>query len=203
MTHDLIGRHGKIAAILRNHLELIGRRKLLKVLDIGAHDRAFGRALESIHLPCKYYSLDIDDSTDHEFQTLDDVTESFDAIGMFELIEHLPYEQVNEMLQKAYSFLAPEGVLFISTPNPFHPARYFSDVSHKQHWPPNDLYATLRHAGFAGEDIQLFGVIYKPLDPVRNGIFKIRNLIWRAIGLDICGGILAVAKKRQSGEKSE
>jgi SAM-dependent methyltransferase len=195
VTHDLIGRHGTIATVLQRHLELISRKKSFKVLDIGAYDRAFGRALENIHLPCRYYSLDIDNSMDHEFHGLDEVNESFDVVSMFELIEHLPYEQVDEMLHEAYALVEPDGRLFISTPNPFHPTRYFSDVSHKQHWPPNDLYALLRHVGFAEENIQLFGVIYLPSDPLRRCITQIRNLIWRLIGFDIRGGILAIATK--------
>lgn len=202
VTHDLIGRHGRIATVLQRHLEVIGRRKPFTVLDIGAYDRAFGRSLENIRLPCRYYSLDIDNSTAHEFHGVDEVNGSFDVIGMFELIEHLPYEQGHELLHKAYGFLAPEGQLFISTPNPFHPTRYFSDVSHKQHWPPDDLYALLRHVGFAGENIQVFGVIYMPSDPVRSWITHIRNLIWRVIGFEICGGILAIAKKGRSEKEN-
>jgi len=195
VTHDLIGRHGRMATVLQRHLEMIGRQKSFKVLDIGAYDRAFGRSLENIRLPCRYYSLDIDNSTAHEFHGLDEVNGNFNVIAMFELIEHLPYEQVDELLHKAYGFLEPEGQLFISTPNPFHPTRYFSDVSHKQHWPPDDLYALLRHVGFQRGRIEMYGVVYFPLGLFRRALEGIRNAIWQAIGIDRRGGILAIAIK--------
>ena len=105
VTHDLIGRSGRIATILQHHLERTGHKQSIKVLDIGAYDRAFGRALGNLHLPCRYYSLDIDNSTAHEFHGVDEVNGNFDVISMFELIEHLPYEQVDELLHQVYRFL--------------------------------------------------------------------------------------------------
>ena len=197
VTHDLIGRRGKIADILARHLEQLGHTKPFKVLDIGAYDRAFGCALESMRLPCTYYSQDIDNSMAHDFSRLDEVSGVFDVIAMFELIEHLAYEEVDELLHKAYDLLAPAGRLFISTPNPSHPTRYFSDVSHKQHWPAHDLYALLRHVGFQGEWIEMYGVVYMPMGLLQRALAGIRNVIWHAIGIDRRGGVLAIAIKGQ------
>lgn len=135
VTHDLIGRQGRIAAVLQRHLELLCRTKSFKVLDIGAYDRAFGRSLGRTHLPCTYHSVDVDNWIPHDFDRIGEVEGSFDVIGLFELIEHLSYEQVDELFHKAHDLLEPEGRLFISTPNPFHPTQYFSNVSHKQYWP--------------------------------------------------------------------
>ena len=93
--HDLIGRQDRIATVLQRHVEQLGRRKSLKVIDIGAYDRAFGPSLERAQLRCGYYSLDIDNSMPHDFHGLNEVSGAFGVIGMFELIEHLPYEQVD------------------------------------------------------------------------------------------------------------
>ena len=198
VRHDLIGRHGDMAPLLQRVLESKGRERHLRVLDIGAYDRALGRSLERIHLPCKYSSLDIDDSTAHDFNSLDEVNEVFDVVGMFELIEHLSYEQVGELFRRAYDILSPDGILLISTPNPSHAARYFSDVSHTQHWPPNDLFALLRHHGFA--EAQMFGVIYMPSSLVRTYVTYVRNLAWRLLGFETCGGILAIARKGRADD---
>src|SRR5271157_1280755 len=124
-THDLIGRHGKIAPILRHHLEHVGRTKSFNLLDIGAYDQAFGRAIDRSGLSCTYHSVDVDGSIAHDFRDLSEAAGPYDVIAMFELIEHLAYEQVDELLHQAYGLLGPEGRLFISTPNPFHPTRYF------------------------------------------------------------------------------
>jgi SAM-dependent methyltransferase len=195
VTHDLIGRRGKVADVLARHLAQLGHTHPFKVLDIGAYDRAFGRALESMRLPCTYYSLDVDNPTAHDFNRLDDVSGIFDVIGMFEVIEHLAYEEVDELLHKAYNLLAPAGRLFISTPNPFHPTRYFSDASHKQHWPAHDLYALLRHVGFQGELIEMYGIVYAPVGLLQRALAGTRDVIWHAIGIDRRGGLLAVAIK--------
>ena len=203
VTHDLIGRHGRIAAVLQRHLALLGRTKSFKVLDVGAYDRAFRRSLERTKLPCMYSSLDVDNSTAHDFDGIDKVKGSFDVIAMFELIEHLPYEQVDDLLHKAYSLLAPQGRLFISTPNPFHPVQYFSDAGHTQHWPADDLYALLRHIGFSKHQIEICGVIYNPPEPFRRLLSEIRSLIWQVIGIDRRGGLLAIAIKGETSIRPE
>ena len=196
---DLIGRHGKIAEVLRRHVELLASTRPVRVLDIGAWDRALGQSLAKTGLAHSYFSLDIDDTVVHDFRTVNEVTGMFDIIAMFEVIEHLSYEQADEMLHNIFDLLAPGARLFISTPNPFHPQRYFSDVSHRQHWPPGDLYALLRHVGFANTQIEMYGVVYLPICRFsRSLLTRARHLVWRAIGLDRRGGILAIAIKEGS-----
>src|SRR5438034_10835443 len=85
VTHDLIGRHGRIAAVLQRHLAQLGRTKAFKALDDGAHDRAFGRSLARTNLQSMYCSLDIDNSTAHDFDNIDHVKRYFDVIRMLEL----------------------------------------------------------------------------------------------------------------------
>lgn len=193
--HDLIGRHGSIAPVLLNRLDALAGAKSITVLDVGAYDRAFGKSLESMGFRFNYYSMDLDTSLPHDFYRLEDVNATFDVIAMFELIEHLPLAQVDELLHRAYDLLAPGGCLLISTSNPAHPARYFSDVSHVQHWPQHDLYAELRHVGFQPEAIEMYGVIYCSRRFVWRAIGFLRNIVWRFIGLDRRGGLLAIAVK--------
>jgi len=193
--YDLIGRQGTIVPVLRNHLAVLSQSKSLAVLDIGAYDRAFGKALKAAGFRCSYYSLDLDTSLPHDFNRIEDVTTTFDVIAMFELIEHLPYDQVDELLHKAYGLLAPGGCLLISTPNPAHPDRYFSDVSHVQHWPHHDLYAELRYVGFLPKAIEMYGVIYVSRQFLWRVLALVRNIVWRFLGLDRRGGLLAIAVK--------
>ena len=199
VTHDLIGRHGRIAPVLLHHIEQLKAKGPLRVLDFGAYDRALGRSLERIELPCTYHSLDVDTSFGHEYHGIDEVEGSYDVIGMFELIEHVPYSEVDNLLHRAYQLLTPGGRLFISTPNPNHPTRFFSDVSHIQHWPSHDLFALLRHVGFERTAIEMYGVIYRTPGLMPSIISGIRNLLWRVIGIERRGGILAIAAKSQGG----
>ena len=195
--YDLIGRHGPIAPILKEQANRIRNGKPLKVLDIGAYDRALGRSLAKCNMVTSYHSVDIDGSHSHEFDDIRKVSDKYDLICIFELIEHLELQEVCELFHRAFSSLLPGGKLFVSTPNPLHPGRFWGDMTHKQHWPAADLFAVLRHAGFRRDDIEIYGVIF-------GGAFSIsaipstcknwlRYLVWRAIGLEARGGIFVVA----------
>jgi SAM-dependent methyltransferase len=201
--YDLIGRHGAMAPVLRHRLDTLARSRPITALDIGAYDRAFGKSLEAMGGRCAYFSMDVDTSLPHDFRRLADVHATFDVIAMFELIEHLPYEETDELLHKAYALLAPGGCLFVSTPNPAHPDRYFSDVSHVQHWPAHDLYAELRHVGFSARAIDMYGVIYSSRQLLQRTIGLIRNVVWRLMGLDRRGGLLAIAVKEPTSGKDQ
>jgi SAM-dependent methyltransferase len=201
--HNLIGRHGAMAPALRHRLDILARSESYTVLDIGAYDRAFGKALEAIGHRCAYYSLDLDTSLPHDFHRLEDVNTTFDVVAMFELIEHVPYSQADELLHKAYGLLNPGGCLLISTPNPAQPARYFSDVSHVQHWPSHDLYAELRHVGFSRDAIEMYGVIYTSRQFLWRVVGGVRNIAWRLLGLDRRGGLLAIAVKDPASGKAQ
>jgi|CXWL01.1.fsa_nt_gi SAM-dependent methyltransferase len=206
VVHDLIGRYGQLAPILKTQACRINNGRPLRVLDIGAYDRALGRSLAKLNLPIVYHSVDIDDSGLHDFQDVQEVVESYDLICMFELIEHLAFEETDKLFHHAHRILVPGGQLFISTPNPFHPTRFFSDVSHKQHWPASDLFALLRHVGFEKDDIQLYGVIYQPEFSLsslpRSFICWFREFSWRLMGLTYQEGILAIATKDKSNGAS-
>ena len=196
---DLIGRHGAIAPVLSQHLRSLPSHPSPTVLDVGAYDRALGKALERSGVGCKYYSVDTDDARQHDFRSLTEVSGSYDVVAMFELIEHLSYDEVDELMHAAYRLLAPGGLLMISTPNPYHPTRFFSDASHKQHWPPLDLYGFLRHVGFPRQQVWMYGVTYRGVPSLRGAprmlLQYFREAVWRLIGLDTCGGLLAVAAK--------
>ena len=195
VKHDLIGRQGEIALILQRHLLSIARERHLRVLDIGAYDKAFGRALARHNPDFTYHSVDVDSSNEHEYHDIRDVNGTYDAICMFELIEHLALPEAIELLRRAYSLLNPGGRMFISTPNPDHPTRYFSDVTHKQPWPAGDLYAVLRGLGFSRTHVEMYGVIYTPPNLSRLLLMELRHIMWHFIGIERRGGILAIATK--------
>ena len=199
IEHDLIGRNGIIAPILYRHLKQISVVTPIKVLDIGAYDRALWRSFVKCRLRCTYHSLDIGCAEEHDFQDISQVTENYNAICMFELIEHLTIEETDKLLHRVYDLLAPGGQVYISTPNPFHPTRFFSDITHKQHWPDTDLFAMLRHLGFERDKIKMYGIIYRNNFSVSNLpdflVRRLRDFVWRIIGIDIRGGFLAIATK--------
>lgn len=193
--HDLIGRRGRMSPLLQRYLTELDFTEPLMILDYGAYDRALGKSLERIERPCVYHSLDVDRSIEHDFYDIDDVDTQYHVISMFELIEHIPFGDMDSILHKVYRLLLPGGLLFLSTPNPSHPTRYFTDISHIQHWPSHDLYAQLRHLGFSAGGIKLYGVIYNEPGFMSSIKSAVRNQIWRIIGLERRSGIFAVAMK--------
>lgn len=204
VEHDMIGRHGTIAPLLQTRFRRIGMRDTLRILDIGAHDRVLERSLAKCGLKGIYHSVDIDSSGKHDFQDIREVTETYNVICMFELIEHLTFEEGCEFLYQVYNLLSPGGEVYVSTPNPFHPTRYFSDVTHKQHWPASDLFAILRYLGFERDKIEMYGVIYRDIFSLSSSslprflVSRLRAFAWRLLGLDIRGGLLAIATKLKS-----
>jgi hypothetical protein len=202
VVHDLIGRRGPIAPILRQQAMSIRKGEPLRILDIGAYDRVLERSLASCNLVSIYHSVDIDTSYRHDFNDISDVTENYDLICMSELVEHLTLKEVDKLLHRAFALLLDGGKLYLSTPNPFHPTRYFADMTHKQHWPAPDLFAMLRHVGFEKSSIEIYGVLFRDQFSFPNAykliIDSVRNTIWRVLGLESRGGIIAFATKTQS-----
>lgn len=202
VVHDLIGRHGPISPFLRDQAKRTRKGKPLRVLDIGAYDRALGHSLAACNLAGAYHSVDLDLSHPHEFHDIGEVTEKYDLICVFELIEHLSLEAVAELFHRVIGLLLPGGKLLVSTPNPFYPTRFFADMTHRQHWPAHDLFALLRHVGFDQHDIEMYGIVFRERFSVSSApklcVDWLRNAVWRVIGLEIRGGILAIATKTDS-----
>lgn len=204
VVHDLIGRRGPVAPLLRKEVTSIANGNPVRVLDIGAYDRVLERSLRAAKLLRLYHSVDIDPTHKHDFTDMSEVTETYDLICMSELIEHLSLRDVTQLTHQAIRLLAPGGKLYISTPNPFHPTRYWGDVSHIQHWPPMDLFALLRHVGFPAAGIRMYGIIFR--DPFsirqlpRQCLYRVRNALWRLIGLESRGGIVAIATRPKSAD---
>jgi SAM-dependent methyltransferase len=199
VKHDPIGRTGSLSPIVKSCVVRIGGGKPLRVLDIGAYDKALGKSLAANGLALAYHSVDKDEGYRHDFRDMDEVSDQYDLICMFELIEHLTLEEADSLLHRAYEHLDPGGGLCVSTPNPFDPIRFFGDITHRQHWPAPDLFAMLRHVGFSREQIQMYGLVFVGEFAMRRAprilLDGARRMVWRALGLETRGGILAIATK--------
>jgi hypothetical protein len=121
-------------------VEIIKSNNIKSVLDIGANDRRFEKHIISDR--CRYYSLDQDETYEHDFRSLQDVEDNmyFGMITMFAVIEHI--EKV--------------GYLIISSNNIFHNLGIRTDYSHVTSYSPRDLHAIMRNFDF--ETIRVYRI---------------------------------------------
>lgn len=123
-------------------------REGIRILEVGAGDRRYEAKIKKIVPMATYKSLDIDKKTHQDYYHIGDIEETFDLILMFEVIEHLTPGEAVEMFKKIYALLREGGTLLLSTPNLYHPNRYFQDITHKTPFRYEDLGAIMLMSGF-------------------------------------------------------
>jgi 2-polyprenyl-3-methyl-5-hydroxy-6-metoxy-1,4-benzoquinol methylase len=92
--------------------------------------------------------MDIDRGFPHDYYSLDEINEQFDLITLLEVIEHLELEAGVEMLGRLMELLVQGGKLIISTPNIFHPNRFWQNVTHKVAYSYEELGGIVLSKGF-------------------------------------------------------
>ena len=162
-----------------------------RVLEIGAGERTFEPELRSRGFTGSFKTMDVDRSRSFDYYSLDEIAETFDAVIMREVVEHLPRPVLYGYLRKISGMLTPGGLLIITTPNPWAGGWFFADYTHVSPWPPADLYGILRWHGFG--PIEIHRIIW----PSR--FLWLKRLYWavhsRLYDIDFAGSYLAAASK--------
>ena len=77
---------------------------------------------------------------------------SLAAIGGIHIVEHIPFEQLFELLQECFRTVAPGGFVFFETPNAENivvgSLTFWYDSSHLKPVPPEALAFILQYVGF-------------------------------------------------------
>lgn len=169
-----------------------------EILDVGGGHRKLNNMIESFNISYNYKSVDKSKNVKHDYQDINDIKKSkFDIIFMFELIEHLSFQDGLSYLSKVFDLLKNNGVFIISTPNAHHINQLWkSNVTHIQQYPGSDLCAILRMIGFS-DDIKMYRSFIKSR---KTGLkkyikFKLHVLITKILGVDYAHGIMVIAKK--------
>lgn len=119
-----------------------------RLLEAGAAERPFDRRLKAAFPGVVHRTLDVDPAGSHDFRSLDEVKEAFDLVVAWEVIEHLPLEEIPGWLAGLKRVTAPGGRLILSTPNIFRSGQYWRDATHRTPLAYTDLGALLILAGF-------------------------------------------------------
>jgi hypothetical protein len=137
-----------------------------RVLDIGASVHKTRK--QAITQPQQeYFSLDIDPAGDFDFHSFDDIPDDqlFDVMIAHQVLEHVKISEAYSIVQSAYDHLVTGGYLMVTVPNPMHPIRQWSDVTHITAWPYFDLYGLFREAGFTITKFARYNKYGRPKSP--------------------------------------
>jgi SAM-dependent methyltransferase len=163
------------------------------VLEIGSSDRKLENLLTDAFEGLVYKSMDIDRQTLHDYYSLDEIGVTFDAVLLFEVIEHMPFDQGVKLLARIHDFLAPGGKLVMTTPNVAHPTHYYRDPTHVTPYSHEGLGGILVALGF---EISRMYRIYNA--PFVEKVFRkyVTSPICRYLGIDFAHSLLVVAARK-------
>ena len=89
-------------------------------------------------------------------ETLED--DSLIGLSMFQVIEHLEFEQIHQLLKSAFKKISLQGVVIVESVNPYCSmalGRFYLDPTHKRPYAPDLMKFTLEWHGF-----EQVGILY-------------------------------------------
>lgn len=162
-----------------------------KLLDVGAFNRNFKKEIEKHYTHISYKSMDIDHTNFHDYYSMTDIQEEFDAVTFLECVEHLSLDDGAQTLFEIFRVLKPGGVLLISTPNTYHPNRYW-ECTHKVPFRYDEIGGLIEMAGF---QVQSIYRIYNDNFVARILRLHVACYLHQLLNVDFAKSILLVAKK--------
>lgn len=165
-----------------------------EVLEIGAGDRGMGNWLAEQRPGVRYFSLDPDPALPHDFRSLDEVPAKFDCIYSFEVVEHIPWDQIPGWLSRIAGLLHPGGRLLLSTPNTFYPPDFLRDATHCTPLCYDELGGVVERSG-----LKVSGIYRIYHDPVHRAFLRRYAFGWlfQMLGLDFAKQIVLAAEKEE------
>lgn len=162
------------------------------ILEIGAYNRGLGERIKKHYPNIRYKSMDIDPTYSHDYSSLDEIREFFDAILLFEVIEHLNQEEGRDLARKVGELLRSNGRVILTTPNVYTPGQYWKDVSHKTPYHYEELGGLFLSEGF--ESIEIYRLFNAPFLKFCFKVYLFSPL-FHFLGIDFAKSILLVARK--------
>lgn len=129
-----------------------GRGEFLALLEANGHEAVGVDIDPGMVEDCRAQGLTAHHADAIEW--LQEHSESFDAVFSTNVVEHLPPERVQALIQAAYRALRPGGLLVIGTPNAasivVHLHEFWRDPTHVRLYSPQLLEFFFHAAGFTG-----------------------------------------------------
>jgi SAM-dependent methyltransferase len=162
------------------------------VLEIGAFNREFGERIKKHYPRIRYKSMDIDPTYSHDYTSLGEIEETFDAVLLFEVIEHLKLEEGRELAKRIFDLLKAGGIVILTTPNVYTPGQYWKDVSHETPYHYEELGGLFLSEGF--ESIEMYRLFHASLIKYFAKVYLF-SFAFRFLGIDFTRSILLIARK--------
>lgn len=176
----------------RSHLLRGTLRDGMTLLDIGAGMKGMKKEIENIGIKLTYKSMDVDRSNQHDYYDIGSISETFDVIIMFEVIEHMSLQEGLDLMKRLFSIMNEKGIIVLSTPNIFNPSRFMRDATHQTFYAYDELCGLLNIANFNIKEL------YRSYNDAFHRYFlKVYMLGWlfRLLGIDYAYSIFVVGEK--------
>ncbi len=162
------------------------------VLEVGASERGLLRRIQQWGVVVVYKSMDLDPWTKHDYRELHHIDEQFDLVVSLEVVEHLPFDEIQPWLAQLATLLRPDGRLVLSTPNTYYPPAYLRDATHCTPLCYDELGGFVESAGLRVE--RIVRIYHDPLHRtfLRRYLF---GWLFRLIGIDFARQIVLVASR--------
>jgi len=169
-----------------------------RLLDFGAGDKRLQGKFRAAGFRGKYETCDISAEHEHEYTSISQIAERFDAILCLEVIEHMSLNDYVDLMDGFEKLLNPGGILVIGTPNPLCVIPMWAgDPGHVQQYPLADLAADFVIRGFSVEALRVRYGAWP------TGISRLRFLAMRVLcyllSVDYAQGIVVIGTKKNSG----
>ncbi len=165
------------------------------ILDYGAGDGALKHKFIAKGFTGRYETFDI--AEDHDGTIVDpaDIQGQFDAIFCLEVIEHMTLNDYVALMDSFQTWLKPNGLLIISTPNPLCVTPMWNgDAGHIQQYPLGDLCADLSIRGFQSEPFRVV-LGNRPTQMRARARALVRKTLCYLLSVDYANGLLVLAQR--------
>ena len=163
-----------------------------RILEVGAGEHSLKSFFLKKNPSITYKTVDIDKSTHQDYYNINDINEQFDLIIGLEVIEHIEFDCIEDFCNKLFSLTQKNGTLLLSTPNIYHPTRYYNDFTHKTPLSYDELGSLLISIGY--KKITLYRV-YSDSTIRRIARQYLFSWLYRLLEIDYAKGIVVVANK--------
>ena len=185
------GALSEVEKLIFNHIKTCNT-----VLDVGAGDLRLMLKFQELGYSGKYHTQDIGAEFKYTYETIEEISNKYEAILCLDVIEHLQLPDSLALIHQLINLLESNGIIIIQTPNGrCIRSPLSSDMTHVHCYNLPDLWAYLTCMGLQVDGYRVvFELKHKTwMQQILDLVGK--YIITRILGLDYADNILLIARK--------